>query len=115
MKAQAAGRCCINQCRAKPPLTSGVAVPKPPFADNPFSESIENGGSDVQFVDLALEGSRHDPLARAFNSVHLGRHQAASAVTTPVFPELAPEAPACGSRHIAVHKGSAFAQRQQPV
>lgn len=64
----------------------------------------------MQFVDLALEGSRHDPLAQAFNAVHLGFHQAASVVTIPVFPKLAPETSACGNRRIAVCKGIAFAQ-----
>lgn len=41
--------------------------------------------------------------------MHLGFHQAAPVVATPVLPELAPEAPACGDRRIAMCRGLAFA------
>ena len=63
----------------------------------------------MQFVDLALEGSGHDPLAQSFDAVHLGLHQAASVVTAPHFPYPSAQTPACGDSRIAVHKGIAFA------
>ena len=74
-----------------------------------FGEPIQNGDTDMQFVDLALEGSGHDPLAQSFDAVHLGLHQAASVVTAPHFPYPSAQTPACGDSRIAVHKGIAFA------
>lgn len=39
----------------------------------------------MQFVDLVLESSRHDPLAQVFNAMHLGLQQAAVVIATPTL------------------------------
>jgi hypothetical protein len=63
----------------------------------------------MQFIDLALEGSRLHSLAQPFDAVHLGFYQAAAVVPTPIFSYLAPQPSAYGYCCMAMHKSIAFA------
>lgn len=54
-------------------------------ASTQFSQAIENGGTDMQLIELALEVFGHDPLVLSLDAAHLGLHQAASVVTAPDF------------------------------
>ena len=71
--------------------------------------AICNGNTDMQFIDLALKGSGHDPFAQPFDTVHLGFDQTAPVITTPHIPYPSAQTSACGDSRIAVHKGITFA------
>lgn len=109
INASADQRCCINQREARFPQPQTRLCHSHRLRAAQFGKPIEDGGSDVQLVDLPLKRARHHPLAQPLNAVHLGLHQAAPVVTAPALPEFSTEAPACGNRRIAVRKGLAFA------
>lgn len=107
--AEANGRCCTNPLRPSHPQPQARLCHSDRLRTAQLCESIEDGGSDVQFVDLALERSGHHPFAQPFDAIYLGLHQTASVVAAPAFPDLTPESPACGDSRITVRKDIAFA------
>ena len=50
------------------PLTPDAAMPLRPLGAAQFSELIQHGDTDMQFVVLALKGSGHDSFAQPFDA-----------------------------------------------
>jgi len=52
-----------------------------------FREAIEDCGTDFEFGDLAIKGTRGDALAEQLEATHLGFNQTAAVVATPFLPD----------------------------
>ena len=56
------------------------------------SETVHNGGTDLELRDLTVEVPRHEALAQQFHAMHLGFDAASAVVAAPSSPDGAPEA-----------------------
>lgn len=61
-----------------------------------LSEPVENDCTDMQLIDLVLEGSGHDPIAQLFKAIHLCLHQTMPVVAIPHFPDSPAQTSASG-------------------
>ena len=54
-------------------------------------EAVEQSHPHLQRHNLTLKGARHDPLAQALKTMHLGLHQTAAVAAAPLLPDGAPQ------------------------
>lgn len=65
-------------------------------------EAVEQCHAHLQFCDLTLKRSGHDPLTQTLETMHLGLHQAPAVVAAPLLPDGAPQ-PSTGLERVVAH------------
>ena len=63
-------------------------------------KAVEDGGSDLQFGDLAIEVSYHDAFTQQLEAMHFCFDQAALVIAAPSFPDRSAEPVACTNNFI---------------